>query len=196
VLVTMSWLELGWKHLVARGAIAVVFGIIAMSWPLETGLALVLLWGLWALTDGVATLIQAFTSSPPTSRWLLALMGVIAFVAGLLAVFSPALTAVSLTWILGIWLIVRGLIDAAMAVFGGVAAAASRGLLLLSAAVDILLGVLFAANPGRSALGIAFALGLIALLWGIALIALGLIARKQQRGRPADASSQAWPATG
>lgn len=102
-----SWLELGSGHLVARGVIAVVFGIVAMSWPLSTALALALLWGLWALTDGVATLFQALNPSPKASRLLLMLTGLIAVVAGLLAVFSPALTAVALTWILGIWLIAR-----------------------------------------------------------------------------------------
>lgn len=72
----------------------------------------------------------------------------------------------------------------------------SVGLLLLSAAVDILLGVLFVTHPGRSALNIAFVLGLTAFVWGIALIALGVITRRNQRGRRTGSTRHAEPAAG
>ena len=108
-----DWLGIGWKYLVLRGAVAVVFGIVAMVWPQSTATALAFLWGVWALADGFGSLLQAFQPADSrSSRWLLVPMGLLAVVAGLVAVTSPAMTAVALTWVLGIWLLLRGLIEA------------------------------------------------------------------------------------
>ena len=170
-------LDVGWKVLVARGALAMVFGIVAMAWPLETATALALLWGIWALADGFGALAQAFWPGAGSGpRWLLAATGVIALIAGVVAVTSPAMTAVALTWVLGIWLIARGVIElvtAAMTRTG-----VPRGLLVVVGLLDLLLGVLFAANPGKAVTGIAVVLGLTALAWGAVLLLVGLWTRR------------------
>jgi uncharacterized membrane protein HdeD (DUF308 family) len=181
---THDWLNLSWKMLMVRGALAIVFGILAMVWPIETAIALVFLFGLWALVDGAGSFAQAFERGTPTSaRILLVVMGVAALIAAFFAIFSPAVAAVTLTWILGIWLIVRG-------VFEAVAAFAAtrdtpRWLLLVTAAVDVILGVLFVANPGRSALAIAWVLGLTAVAWGVAFVATGFVVRRGEHGAAA-----------
>jgi uncharacterized membrane protein HdeD (DUF308 family) len=48
-----DWFAVGWKTLVVRGVIGMVFGILAIVWPLETATALALLWSFWALLDGI-----------------------------------------------------------------------------------------------------------------------------------------------
>ena len=63
---------------------------------------------------------------------------------------------------------------------------APRGLLLLSAALDLLLGVLFVANPGKGAVAIAFVLGLVALVWGLVFLVVGLVMRKQVKALDTD----------
>ncbi|WP_418060333.1 HdeD family acid-resistance protein [Pimelobacter simplex] len=176
-----DWLNLSWKLLLARGVIAVLFGIAAMVWPLDTALALVLLWGFWALFDSAGSFVQAFErGTPGAARLLLVVMGLVALVAAFLAIFSPAMTAVTLTWILGIWLIVRGIFEGVGALVAS--GAAPRGLLLASAAVDVLLGILFVANPGRGALGIAFVLGLVAFVWGVIFLVMGFAMRRRVAG--------------
>ena len=175
-----NWLAASWQALIARGAIAVVFGIVAMAWPLETALAVVLLWGIWALVDGISSLVQAFSGSRGGwSRVALAAMGVIALVAAAFALFQPIKAGVALAWILGLWLIARGVLELVLAVIG--TPPAPRWALFLSAAVDFLLGVLFVSNPGRSALGLTVLLGLLALFWGVMCIVVGLLARKQAK---------------
>ena len=181
---THDWLNLSWKMLMARGALAIVFGILAMAWPIETAIALVLLFGLWALVDGAGSFAQAFERNTPTSaRILLSIMGFAALIAAFFAIFSPAVAAVTLTYVLGIWLIVRGAFEA----FAAFAAShdTPRWLLLGSAAVDVILGVLFVANPGRSALAIAWVLGLTAVVWGVAFVATGFVVRRGEHGAAA-----------
>ncbi|WP_300683138.1 DUF308 domain-containing protein [Nocardioides sp.] len=173
-----DWLSLSWKLLMVRGAIGIVFGIVAMVWPISTIWALVVLWGIWALIDGIGSLAHAL--EPGTSgagRIFFVLFGIIGLAAAVIAITRPGLTAVTLTWVLGIWLIARGVME----VIGsfGAGQVVPRALLWLSAAIDILLGILFAANPGRSAVSIAFVLGLVALAWGLVFLVVGFLLRSE-----------------
>jgi uncharacterized membrane protein HdeD (DUF308 family) len=171
-----DWLSVSWKLLMVRGALGIVFGILAMVWPLETAIALALLFGLWALTDGVSSIVQAFQPGATGRVWLV-VMGVIALVAAFFAIFSPAVTAATLTWILGIWLVVRGLFELVGAFSSG--AQLPRWLLVGSAVLSVVLGVLFVTNPGAGAAGIAFLLGLVALAWGVVFLGLGFMLRSE-----------------
>jgi uncharacterized membrane protein HdeD (DUF308 family) len=172
-----DWMNISWQSLVVRGVVGIVFGILAMVWPTSTAIALALLFGFWALVDGVGSIAQAFQKDATGRVWL-AVMGVLALIAAFFAIFSPAVTAVALTWILGIWLVVRGIFELA----GAFASSTQvpRWLLVVGGLLSIVLGVLFAANPGRSAVAIAFWLGLIALAWGIAFVVLGFVVRTEK----------------
>ncbi|MET0837138.1 MAG: DUF308 domain-containing protein [Marmoricola sp.] len=173
----MSWLEMSWKLLVARGVLAIVFGLVAMIWPVETLVTLVVLWGIWALVDGISSIAGAFRAEGGLATTVLALTGVIALVAAFFAIFRPGMTGTALTWVLGIWLIVRGAIDAIAAIAGYLPG--SKLLSLLAAGLSIVAGIIFVANPGGAAVALAFWLGLIALLWGIVFLVVGLITRSK-----------------
>jgi uncharacterized membrane protein HdeD (DUF308 family) len=174
-----DWMSHSWKLLVTRGAIAVVFGLVALFWPVGTAVALAILWGIWALVDGISSISQAFTPEGSEGRVWLVLMGVVALLAGFFAVTSPGIAAVALTWILGIWLIVR----AGFEVFGAFSSSrtAPRWLMLLGAAASLALGILFAANPGGSVVALAEVLGVLALFWGVVFIGIGLAMRGDLR---------------
>lgn len=166
-----------WQMVVARGVLAVVFGLLALFLPISTAVALILLFGVWAAVDGVSSLAQAFSRPSPTLvRVALGLMGLLALVAAVFAIFRPIQTAVTLTWFLGIWLIARGIMELLLAF--GASSLRPQWLILLSAITDFVLGVLFALNPGKGALGIATFLGIVALVWGVSYIAAGLALRK------------------
>jgi uncharacterized membrane protein HdeD (DUF308 family) len=164
-----------WQLVVARGVIGLIFGILAIVWPVTTGLALVMLWGFWALLEGLGALAQAVRATTGRARLGHALLGLAGLVAAFLAIFSPRLTAATLTWILGIWLILRGILD-------GITAftrerITPRWLFLPSAVLSVVLGAFFLANPGRAAVGIAVLLGIVAVAWGVVFIASGLLLR-------------------
>lgn len=167
-----------WKLLVVRGAVAVVFGIVAVAWPDTTIVVLVVLWGIWALVDGIGLVAQAFSSGASRNqRVLFGLMAVVALVVALLAITRPSMAASAVTWILGIWLLVRGLFE----LVGAFTTTTStpRWLLVLGALLDLVLGALFVANPGESAVAVAVVLGVIAVVWGAVFIALGLLLRRR-----------------
>jgi uncharacterized membrane protein HdeD (DUF308 family) len=166
--------SLTWKSALVRGAIAIVLGIIAIFWPDTAIFTFMLIWGLWALVDGIAVLFLAFQPEARAARTLLIVQGVLGVVLGILIVTHPGLSASVVTWLAGVWFVVRGLLEG-FAAFG----TSPRGFLLASAAIDIVLGVLFMANPGGSAKGITVVLGIVALVWGIALVVIGFAWRKQ-----------------
>jgi len=178
----MTPTSMTWKSALVRGAIAIVLGIIAIFWPSTAIFTFMLIWGLWALIDGIAVLFLAFQPEARAARTMLVVQGLLGVVFGLLIVTHPGLSASVVTWLAGVWFVVRGLLEA-FAAFG----TSPRGMLLASAAIDIVLGVLFMANPGGSAKGITIVLGIVALLWGVALVVIGLAWRKHPTPEPAAA---------
>ena len=57
-----------WWVLLLRGIAAIIFGVLAFAWPGLTLVTLVLLYGAFALVDGVLSLIAAFTAAPSQFR--------------------------------------------------------------------------------------------------------------------------------
>ena len=170
-----NWLDDNWMMLLVRGIIAVLFGIMAVVWPGITAIALAVLWGIWALIEGVVNLVAAFQKGTAGKVWKI-VFGVVSILAGLIAIFHPFDVAVVLTWILGIWFLVA-------AVFQGIGAFSStrtqpRWMLLISAVLSLLIGILFVARPGVGVLSIVLWIGIVAIIWGIILIIAAFSARR------------------
>jgi uncharacterized membrane protein HdeD (DUF308 family) len=173
-----NWLDDNWVMLLVRGVIAVLFGLMAIVWPGITAVALAVLWGFWALVDGVVNLVAAFQKGGTGKGWKI-VFGVISIVAGLIAVIHPFDVALTLTWILGIWFIVT-------AVFQGVGAFSStrtrpRWMLVVSAVLSLVIGILFVAKPGVGVLSIVLWVGVVAIIWGVILIIAAFAARRLGR---------------
>jgi uncharacterized membrane protein HdeD (DUF308 family) len=185
-------LSVGWKTLIVRGVIAIIIGILVIVWPIESAIAFVLLWGFWALFDGVGDIVQAFQPESKGNRLWLWVMGIISLIAAFFAITSPGVAAKALTWILGLWLIIRGIFELVAAFSSSLPM--PRWLLLLSAALSIVLGVLFVANPGHGAVTIAVLLGIMALIWGVVFLVLGFMVRRELHHAPPPADVEASPA--
>lgn len=176
-----------WKFLVVQGAVAIAIGILAMTWPIATALSFVVLWGVFALVDGVASIVAAFTLAGGARRTLHALMGLVSIIAGIVAVLQPVYSAVALTWILGIWLIMRAAFEAYAAFV--VEQGGARWLRLLGAVFFLVAGIIFVSRPAAGALGLALWLGFFALLAGITLVVTGLAARSALKKAEASGSA-------
>jgi uncharacterized membrane protein HdeD (DUF308 family) len=171
-----NFLTWSWKVLVVQGVVAVILGIVALVWPSITLIALVFLWGIWALVDGIAMGAAAFRPGPTGGRILFGVMAVLGILAAFFAFVRPGVTAVALTWILGIWLIVRGIFELVGAFSSTLQA--PRWLLVLGGLLDLVLGILFVANPGTGVVAIIWVVGVMAIVWGIVFVVLGLTVRK------------------
>lgn len=185
-----EWLSASWKLLIVRGLLGIVFGVIAIVWPDITLLSLVILWAVWAVFDGVGSLVQA--SEPGTDggrRALLVIMGVIALLAGLFAIFRPFTAAVALAWVIGIWLIVRGLFE----LFGAFSSRRTvpRWLLLLGGVLSLALGILCVLHPETATFVFVFWLGIVAVAWGLVFLVTGFVLRREVNRLDSTAESAA-----
>ncbi|WP_158600459.1 HdeD family acid-resistance protein [Tessaracoccus antarcticus] len=169
-------LDLTWKIAVTRGVLGIIFGLILAVWP-TTALVFVLLWGIFVLLDGLGWFVTGFSKGQsPGNRLTAIALGVLAVAAAIFAISRPGMTAAALIIVVGIWLIIRGVVGAAIGITG--ATGAPRGLVLLGAVLDILLGVLFFLNPYGSATVIVVLIAITMLIWGVVFLTLGFLLRK------------------
>jgi len=106
----VNTLSQNWWTLALRGVAAVLFGIWAFIWPDITFTVLVLLFGAYALWDGVFALIGAFRTKGER-RWMLILEGVVGVVTGLVAFLWPGAATLAVLTIIAAWAIVTGIFE-------------------------------------------------------------------------------------
>jgi uncharacterized membrane protein HdeD (DUF308 family) len=99
-----------WGWLIFEGIVDLIAGVIAVIWPLITILAFVLLMAAWAIVSGGLLTAAAFRLHATHGRWVMALSGIVSLVWGILLVIWPIVGAVVLTWWVGAYAIVFGVL--------------------------------------------------------------------------------------
>jgi len=98
-----------WRLLALRGMIAVLFGLAALVWPGATLTALVLLFGAYALVDGLLALIVSRLDRHEFDHgWVLLLKGLAGIATGVLTLLWPSVTAQALLYLIAAWAILTG----------------------------------------------------------------------------------------
>lgn len=101
--------------MVVLGLLSVVVGILFLRHTEETVTTLAFLIGLFWVIGGIIEFFTAYTDEgSPTRIWRIA-MGVLAFAAGIVTLVVPHLTLATLAVIMGIWLIIYGVLEIALA---------------------------------------------------------------------------------
>jgi uncharacterized membrane protein HdeD (DUF308 family) len=99
-----------WGLLVLEGIIDIIAGLVAFVWPAITVLVFVFLLAVWAVVTGALLLAAAFRLDTYHGRWWMALGGVLSIVWGVLLFMAPAAGAVVLTWWLGAYSLLFGIL--------------------------------------------------------------------------------------
>jgi uncharacterized membrane protein HdeD (DUF308 family) len=173
-----------WWAVVLRGVAAIVFGVVALFWPPSAVAALVLLFGAYALVDGVFNLVAAATAPRLGRPWgWLAVEGVVSIVTGLVAFFWPGLTAIALVLVIAFWSVVTGIAEILAAIWLR-RYIKREWLLALSGFLSLAFGVLLFLAPVAGAVAIAIWVGAYAIVFGSLLVWLGL--RLRAWGREAE----------
>lgn len=170
-----------WWAIMVRGVAAVIFGIIALLLPTQAVIVLALVFGFYLLVDGVFDLVAAIRAAARQERWgPLVAEGVLDIVVGVLALAWPATLIVASVWVIGAWALVTGilLLLAAFRLSSG----HGNWLMGLGGVLSIVWGVLLALWPLAGAVVLTIWLGVYALLFGIALIALAFKLRSRHLG--------------
>jgi uncharacterized membrane protein HdeD (DUF308 family) len=172
-----------WWAVALRGVVAVIFGLLALIWPGITVLALVALFGAYCLVDGVIAIGTALFGGVAAAgrRGWLAVEGVAGVLAGIITFAWPGITTLVLLWLIAFWALVTGVMEIVAAIrlrreLQG------EWLLILSGALSVLFGILLIVWPASGALALITLIGIYALIFGVALVALGFRLRRVQGG--------------
>ncbi|MDQ2670360.1 MAG: HdeD family acid-resistance protein [Gemmatimonadota bacterium] len=172
-----------WDWIALRGAAAFLFGLVTLFYPEITVTALVLLFAVYAILDGVFRVAAALAKRRGEEHWTsMLLSGVLGITAGAIMFFFPEFTLLVLVLVLAGWAIVTGVLEI-------VAAVRLRRVierewfLALAGVVSVLFGVLLMALPITGALTVALLAGAYAVVLGSLLLALSLRLRGWQRTR-------------
>jgi uncharacterized membrane protein HdeD (DUF308 family) len=168
-----------WWSLVVRGLIAIALGIVTFVWPAITLSALVLLFGAYAIIDGVL----AFAGATQAARLreqsgALVLEGVVGLVAGVITIARPSLTATALVYVIAAWAVLSGILEISAAVRYR-QSIHGEWLLGFFGLLSVVFGLAIAATPSLGALAIALWIGAYAFVSGIVLTILGIRLRNR-----------------
>jgi len=157
--------------LIIRGIGAILFGILVVAWPGVSVLALVFLFGIYAIFDGVTNIVHYVRRKGRRPVWQI-VGGVISVLAGLAAFAWPGITALSLTLVIGLWAVILGVAQIALA-FEVRKSVGQWWLWLITGIVITLFGLFLVILPGAGILGLLGLLSSFAILFGILLIVSG-----------------------
>jgi uncharacterized membrane protein HdeD (DUF308 family) len=97
------------------GVLSIIIGLWAVRHVLLTLLALVVLLGIFWVVNGAIELFTALSHRGMPERAWIAAMGVLSVLAGIIVLIYPGETLVTLSIVLGIWLVIYGVMEAVAA---------------------------------------------------------------------------------
>ena len=168
-----------WWVFLVRGLAAIAFGVLAVVWPGITISALVIVFGAYAVVDGIFDLVLGIRGAPDdagrplsggTRVWMVAI-GLLGMAAGLVAFLWPSITAVALLWVIAWWAMITGVLEL-FAAWRMRAELTNEWMCVLSGLLSIVLGIVLVAQPATGALALVLWVGFLAIAWGVALCVL------------------------
>jgi uncharacterized membrane protein HdeD (DUF308 family) len=159
-----------WWVLLLRGAIAILFGITALTYPGMTIATLVLYFAAFALLDGVSNVFHAFTAHGENeSWWALLLEGLLSIAFAVITFQAPAMTTLMLLLYIGFWAISTGALRIVLAVrlrheIDG------EWWMALGGLASIFFGMAMIARPGAGALALLTVIGFWSIVNGVSLV--------------------------
>jgi uncharacterized membrane protein HdeD (DUF308 family) len=155
--------------LALRALFAFLFGLLTFCIPGITLLTLVLMFGAYAILDGVFDLVSSMRSFD--HHWPLMVEGTVGIVVGILTFIWPGMTATVLVYFIAFWAILTGVLEI---VTGIRLRKIIRNELwqILMGFLSLLFGLLILLFPGAGALALLLWIGAYFMVFGILSMAL------------------------
>jgi uncharacterized membrane protein HdeD (DUF308 family) len=167
-----------WGMLLLRGIAAIAFGILVWLLPGISLAVLVLLFGAYALIDGILGVWVAIAGRKEHEDWwVLFLAGLFGIVVGVITFIAPSLTAIALMFYIAIWAIATGVLEIVASIrlrkeIQG------EWRLILGGLASVVFGVLLMAHPANGALVLLWLIAVFAIVFGVLQIVLAFKARR------------------
>jgi len=162
-----------WGWFVALGVIMLIAGFIALTNIFVATVVSALYVGAMMLVAGIAQVIEAFQVRHWGAFFFWLVSGLLYAVAGLFALWNPALAAGALTLLLAISLIVAGILRIVIGL--RFRPASGWGWIVSSAVITLIVGVILALGwPANTTFVLGIFLAVDLTFQGVAMIALGM----------------------
>ena len=182
-----------WWLVALRGVVALIFGVLTVFRPSVTLAVLILLFGSYAIVNGVVTMVAAIANrrgESQESHWVsLLISGVLSVALGILTFLAPGVTTVVLLYIIAAWAIVTGVAEIVTAIRLR-RVITDEWLLIAAGTVSVLFGLLLVVSPGAGALAVTLWIGTYAIMIGILLVALAFRLRSWGRAHGGDGTTR------
>ncbi|MFC5997067.1 HdeD family acid-resistance protein [Pseudonocardia hispaniensis] len=171
-----------WWLILLRGVLAVAFGLFALFAPGTALLALVIVFGAYAVVDGITAIVLGVRHRTVEQHWgWQVVQGVVSLAAGVIALLWPGVTALAILLIIAFWSIVHGIAQVVEAFAARKRGSDVWGWLLTSGIIGVLFGVLLLALPGAGLLALLWMVGVFAVVFGVLVIMAAIRVRREVR---------------
>ena len=168
-----------WWAIAIRGALGMLFGIIAFAYTGMTILSLVLVFAAYTLVDGVFAIVAAVRAARRHDRWgWLTFEGIAGIVTAAIAVAVPGLTVLAFVLLVAAWAVVTGVLEIGAAFRLNLEH--GRIWLALGGVASIAFGVLMFIAPVAGAVVLTWWLGAYELVFGVTLLVLAFRLRSRR----------------
>jgi uncharacterized membrane protein HdeD (DUF308 family) len=164
---TRSWTS-GWWLLLLIGVLCVVAGVIVLLKPSDSLATLAVVAGIFVLVDGAFELAAAIAGAT-TNRGLVAILGILSVIVGVLLIRHPIAGVAAIALLIGIWLIAIGVLR----FVASFELAEHRAWSIVVAVVEVIAGIAIVASPDIGFATLAVLVGLAFIVKGVAMCALG-----------------------
>lgn len=176
--VSTALVRRSWWVPVLRGIVLLVLGLLMLVQPLWSVTALVWIFGIFALLDGIVTVVQWFVNrKEPGSGWFL-LSGLVGIAFGVVVVVWTPETAQILFYLIAGWVLVLGVLGIIASVVLYRARDAGWTWVLTFGLVNFLFGLLLLTHPQESVKVVVVLLGLFAFVGGVVLVVSGFATKQ------------------
>jgi uncharacterized membrane protein HdeD (DUF308 family) len=163
-----------WWVFLLQGFAGIIIGLMLITEPGATLVALTTVLGFYWLITGVLALVQVFVDRATPWVWSL-LAGLVGILAGLFVLRHPLVAALTVPTVLVIILGIQGLVIGAVQIIGGFKGGGIGPFIL--GAINVLVGILLLGSPLAAALAVPLVFGVLLLIQGAGLMILAFRVR-------------------
>jgi len=163
-----------WWIFLLQGIAGIILGLMLLTDPGATMVALVTFLGFYWLIMGILALVRVFVDRSIPWIWSL-LIGIIGVLAGIFVVKHPLLAALTVPTVIVIILGLQGLAMGVLEIIGGFTGGGIGSFIL--GVVYVLVGLLLLGSPMAAVLAVPLVFGALLLVQGVGLIILAFRVR-------------------
>lgn len=163
-----------WGWVLTFGIATLILGIIVTIHPKNSVYVVAVVLAIWLILAGVFRIVAAIADHEDSggTRWLIALLGLVSILFGLLVFHHTWETVAVVGFIVGLFWVIAGIGDFVAAYVHR--DAGGRALLIVAGIFGVVVGTLALVYPGLSLTIIAFLFGLWLVLYGIIEIGVSI----------------------